>query len=445
MLPPGVDEVAGVSAPGPTATTGTRRLLPGRRGPSPRSPEGFYGWHVAAASAAALVLTAPGQTAAVSAFVDPMIDELEISRTALSTAYLVGTLTGATAMPFVGRAVDRFGVRRVMAVVGVVFGAFLLSLSAATGLVGLTAGFVGIRMAGQGALGLVATTAVALWFTRRRGTVMGLVSAVGAAGISLSPVLLERLVSAHGWRAVWAGEGLLVWATVVPLALLVMRDRPSSLGQQVDGARRADDPPPTAEWGATRGEALRTPWFWVVTAAVCTSALLVTAVAFHQISLLGERGLSPTAAAANFLPQTAAALGSSVLAGRLVDRVRPELVLVGCMAALAAGLAWGVVVEPGWSALVFAVLVGSAGGSIRTVEASTLPRYLGTLHLGEIRGVLAALSVAATAFGPLLFAVVQDATGSYAPALLGSALVPLAVAALALVVRPPEEQPTATS
>ena len=42
---------------------------------------------------------------------------------------------------------------------------------------------------------------------------MGLVSAVGAAGISLSPVLLERLVSAHGWRAVWAGEGLLVWAT----------------------------------------------------------------------------------------------------------------------------------------------------------------------------------------------------------------------------------------
>lgn len=95
------------------------------------------------------MLTAPGQTAGVSAFVDPVRAELGISRTALSTAYLIGTLTGAAAMPLVGRALDRFGVRRVMAVVGLVFAAALLLLSVVQGLLGLTAGFVGIRMAGQ--------------------------------------------------------------------------------------------------------------------------------------------------------------------------------------------------------------------------------------------------------------------------------------------------------
>ncbi|OMQ15071.1 hypothetical protein A7K94_0212045, partial [Modestobacter sp. VKM Ac-2676] len=63
-----------------------------------------------------------------------------------------------------------------MALVGLVFGAVLLALSFVSGLVGLTAGFVGVRMAGQGALGLTATTAVAVWFTRRRGTAVGLVS-----------------------------------------------------------------------------------------------------------------------------------------------------------------------------------------------------------------------------------------------------------------------------
>jgi sugar phosphate permease len=403
---------------------------------SARSPEGFYGWRIVAASSAAIVLTAPGQTAAVSAFVDPMLDELSLSRTALSTAYLIGTLTGAAAMPLVGRALDRFGVRRTMAVIGAVFGAFLLGLSAVSGIVGLTAGFVGIRMAGQGALGLTATTATALWFTRRRGTAVGIVSAAGAAGISLAPVLLERLVSAYGWRAVWAGEGVFIWLTVIPLALLVMRDRPAQLGQVPDGARRHDTVEEAA-CGMTRDQAVRTGWFWLVTAAVSVSGMLATAVAFHQISLLSEQGLSTVEAAANFLPQTAAALVATFAVGALVDRVAPSVALAGCMLALAVALAWGTVVSPGMSAIGFGLTLGAAGGSIRTLEAATVPRVYGTLHLASVRGLVAAFSVGSTAFGPLLFAVARETTGSYTPVLLGSALLPLAVAAGALTIKAP--------
>jgi hypothetical protein len=69
-----------------------------------------------------------------------------------------------------------------------------------TGIVGLTAGFVGLRLAGQGALGLVATTAAALWFDRRRGTAT--VGAVGAVGISQTPLLVGiRALEAASSRA----------------------------------------------------------------------------------------------------------------------------------------------------------------------------------------------------------------------------------------------------
>jgi MFS family permease len=422
-----------------TPTAGApEQLTLGDRGA--RSPDGFYGWHVVAASSAALALTAPGQTAGVAAFIDPVIDDLGVSRTAVSTAYLIGTLVGALTMPLVGRALDRHAVRRTMAVIGVVFGAFLLGLSAVTSIVGLTAGFVGIRMAGQGALGLAATTATALWFTRRRGTAIGLVSAVGAAGISLAPVLLERLVAAHGWRAVWAAEGALIWLTVVPLALLVMRDRPEQLGQVPDGVR-AEGRNAEPAWGLTRQQAVRTGWFWLVTAAVSVSGMLATAVAFHQISLLGERGLSSTEAAANFLPQTAAALLATFAVGALVDRVRPSAALAGCMLLLAGALLWGVVVTPGLSALGFGLILGAAAGSIRSLEAATVPKVFGTVHLGSIRGLVAAFSVGSTAFGPLLFAAVRDTTGSYTAVLVGSALLPMAVAAGAAVVRQPHTRP----
>lgn len=408
-----------------------------QRGARARSPEAFYGWRIVAASGAAVVLTAPGQTAAVSAFVDPMIAELDVSRSALATAYLVGTLTGAAAMPMVGRALDRYGVRRVMAVIGAVFGAFLLGLSTVSGVFGLTAGFVGIRMAGQGALGLAATTAVALWFTRRRGIAIGIVSAAGAAGIGLAPLLLERLVSSYGWRAVWAGEGIFVWLTVIPLALLVFRDRPASLGQVTDGARTADEAA-HVEVGVTRAQALRTPVFWLVAAAVSTSGMLATAIAFHQISLLAERGLSPTEAAANFLPQTVAALIATFTVGALVDRVEPGIVLSGCMFGLAAALVMATVVRPGLSVIGFGLLLGASGGSIRTVEAATVARVFGTLHLGEIRGLVTAFAVGSTALGPLLFAVGQERTGSYRGVLLLSALLPTVVGLAALRVRAPQ-------
>lgn len=396
-------------------------------------PHGFYGWRIVGFSTVAVALTAPGQTAAVSAFIDPMISGLGFSRTQLSTAYLIGTLTGAAAMPWIGRALDRYGVRRTMTTVAAAFGAVLIAMSLATNLVSVGAGFIGIRMLGQGALGLTATTATALWFTRRRGLALGLVSAVGACGISLAPLALERLIFDHGWRLMWATEGLLVWAVVLPIALVGMRDRPSDLGQRPDGQPHPTDgsQPTDQNWGLTRAQALRTRFFWVVTAAVAASGMLSTAVAFNQISLLGEHGLTPTQAAQNFLPQTIASVVATLATGAMIDRLNHRWVTTTAMASLAAGMLWALIVRPGWSALVFGLLIGAAGGSIRQVEAAAFPRFFGTAHIGSIRGLVMAISVGSTAFGPVLFALVHDATGSYNYALLGTAAVPILVAVAA--------------
>jgi MFS family permease len=399
-----------------------------------------------AVSALALAMTAPGQTAAISAFIDPMTEGLGISRSAISSAYLIGTLVGAAAMPLVGRALDRFGTRATMAAIGAVFGAVLLGLSFVSGLIGLTAGFVGVRMAGQGALGLTATTAVAVWFSRRRGLAVGLVSAVGAAGISLAPIGLEALISATSWRTAWAIEGLAVWAIVIPLALSGVRDSPADLGQRPGGQPPAGPEPTSPPVGATLGQAAHTAFFWVVLVGVAVAGMLGTAVAFHQIDLLGERGLSSSEAAANFLPQTAASLVSTLAVGALIDRISPRRLTAACMLALAAGLAWGVAVDPGWSAVGFGLLLGGSAGAIRTLEAGAFPRYFGTTHLGAIRGVIAAVSVGSTAFGPLAFSLVHDATGGYTAALLASAVLPLLVAAAALLLpvpQPVEQSPVA--
>jgi MFS family permease len=370
-----------------------------------------------------------------------MMAALELSRSQVSTAYLVGTLGGAFAMPRVGRLIDERGARLAMAVVGGAFGVLLAAMAGVTGLITLTLGFTGIRMFGQGGLSLVATTAVAPWFDRRRGFAIGVTSAVGSALLSLVPLLAAFAIDRTGWRIAWLLLAVLVWVTVLPIAFRGLIDRPADVGQQVDG-----DPAPAdgeevvaRSFGPafTRAQAVRTPMFWAVAGAVATTGMIGTGLAFHQIDLLGEQGLSPVEAAANFLPQTAAALIATLAVGSMVDRFAARWVLLASMLLLAGAMVAVPFVTPGITAAVYGMMVGAAGASVRALEAASFPKLFGLVHLGSIRGVVTSISVASTAFGPLALSLGRDLTGSYVQVLLALLVVPVGIAIFGLLAPAP--------
>ncbi|MCP2253833.1 Cyanate permease [Prauserella aidingensis] len=394
---------------------------------------------VVTAAAVALALTAPGQTAAMSVFIDPIIEDLGLSRSLVSTAYLIGSLSGTVVLPFLGRLIDRYGPRRIMATIAACFGLILVVGSAAAEITGLTAAFIGVRVGGQGALNLVATTTVAVYVHRRRGFAIGLSSAIGTAGISLAPVLLERLIAVADWRAVWIGEGIAVWLLVIPAALVLLPRTPPPPPRDTDPGDRHRGPLPTVDW--TRGQAMRTGMFWAVAAGVAVCSLVTTGLNFHQVSLLGERGLTATEAAATFLPQTIAGLITTFGLGWLADRFSDRVLIVLTMLVLAmatVGAGW---VTPGFTAVLYGVALGACANGVRTLEAVAFPRCFGLGHLGAIRGVVHSITVGASAFGPLLVAVGHDAADTYRPILLMLTALPVAVAVAAVLVRTPPPAP----
>ncbi|WP_040685643.1 MFS transporter [Nocardiopsis baichengensis] len=380
-----------------------------------------------------LALSGPGQTAGMSVFVDPIIADLDVSRSAVSTAYMIGTLAGAVALPWIGRAVDRFGVRVVLSAVAAAFAVFLVLLAAAQGLVGLTVGFVGARAMGQGGMTMIATTAVAIGVTRNRGTAVGVTTAVGTAGISLFPLATERLIAAVGWREAFVAEAALIAVVVLPIALWGLR----GLG----GARGAGDGGSGEDGGAAEAWPLRaivrTSMFWVVSSAVAISGLVTTAVFFHQVAVLGEQGLTPVEAAANFLPQTLAGLLASLAFASATDRFPPKLLICGSMTVTAATLALLPLVGPGWTAMAYGASLGAAAAGARAVEAAAFPFYYGTASLGTLRGLTQSIAVGSTAVGPLLLSAGRDAFGSYAPVVLMLAVLPALVALAAPFARTP--------
>lgn len=383
-------------------------------------------------------MTAPGQTAGLSVFTDPLISELDISRTGISASYFFGTLAGAAAQPFVGRALDRFGARAVTVAIGALFAGVLLALSFVGDINGLTVGFIGVRMLGQGALSLAATTAVARAITQHRGLALGVTSGIGSAGISLAPVGLERLISSVGIHDAWRWEALIVAVVVIPLAfILPARTREA---HDPDNLSTAQIVIQRESWALN--EAIRTGMFWVIAASLAVSGMLSTALAFHQIALLGERGLTPFEAAANFLPQTITGIAATLLVGVFIDRVSPKLFVVFSMLTLAGSLLLLPFVAPGWTAIMYGLTLGAASGSLRGMEAAAYVRYYGTGHIGSIRGVATAINLASTAVGPIALSVGVDLSGSFIGPVTAFAILPLAVAALAFFVRPPRRRAT---
>lgn len=386
-------------------------------------------------AAVVLIMSGPGQTATISAFVDPIGHSLHVGTSTISTAYLVGTLTSAATMPWWGQLIDRFGPRQLILAVAVCFGAALAGAAAITDVLGLTAAFVGLRMFGQGALSLCATTAVALYVTNRRGLAIGIVSAAGAGGISLAPILVQHLVANYGWRQTWVFEGLAVWAILIPVAMLLPRRRRSRAGSPAHEQSVASREPD----GQTLRQASRTPLFWAVAGGICSTAMLATALNFHQIALLGERGFTPTQAAANFLPQTIAGLVVTPLAGSLVDRLPPRVMIASSMALLIAALVGARMVAPGLTGIAYGFAIGASMNSMSALEAASFPRYFGLAHIGSIRGFVHSLTVAGTAVGPLLLSLLRDATGAFGTAVLIVIVIPAGAAVFGLLVKPPAE------
>ena len=168
---------------------------------------------------------------------------------------------------------------------------------------------------------------------------------------------------------------------------------------------------------ATLGEALRTPAFWVFAIASSLYGLVASGIGLFNESILAERGFAPDvyhqALAVTAITGPRAAT-SSPARGPSADRCGACSSSRCCSSARAlAALPHVTTTE---HVMAQAVAMGIAGGFVMVVFFSFWGRAYGHAHLGRIQGAAQALTVLASAVGPLLLAWCVDATGSYAVA-----------------------------
>lgn len=430
------DPRVAASPPGGTPTGGD-----GAPSPYARLPF-YYGWVVLLVAALAMVGTLPGRTQGLGLITEPLLQDLNLGRITYAKVNLWATLFGALFCVGVGRLQDRVGSRAVLTGLALALGAVVLLMSRATDILWLFVLLTLVRGLGQSALSVVSLAMAGQWFGRHRlDRAMAIYAVVMSIGFMAAFPAVGAVVSGSGWRAAWAGIGWGLLLVLAPLALLLVRRSPESVGlrPQEDGARLADAGPapelPAAATGYTLGQALRTSAFWVMATASSLYGLIASGIGLFNESVLSERGFAPGTYYNTLVVTAMTALLGNFLGGFLTARGGMNRLMAAAMAFLALGLVALPIVRTIPQVMGVAVVMGIAGGFVTVLFFSFWGRTYGRAHLGQIQGAAQMMTVVASAVGPLLLAECFALSGSYAAVFYVLAVIVTLTALAAWMVR----------
>jgi MFS family permease len=405
----------------------------------------YYGWWVLLVAAAAMVGTLPGRTQGLGLITEPLMRDLGIDRVSYAQLNLWATLIGSLGALGIGRVIDRAGSRVVLAAVAITLGVVVSAMSLATTMTGLAVWVTLTRALGQSALSVVSLAMVGQWFVRRIDGAMAVYSVVMSVGFMTAFPMVGGVVQSAGWRTAWLGIGVALLAALAPLAWLVVRPRPESMGLLPDGerdepGRRLTTAPTSAASGLagfTLGEAVATPAFWVFALGAALYGLVASGIGLFNESILAERGFGADVYYQTLAVTAITALAGNFLGGWLAGRISLAVLLASSMFVLTTGLAALPFVTTIAQVMAWATAMGLGGGLVMVLFFSVWPRVYGRRHLGRIQGVAQAITVLASAIGPLLLAWCLELTGSYRAMFQVLAVVNATLGLAALVVRVP--------
>jgi MFS family permease len=341
--------------------------------------------------------------------------------------------------PAIGFLLDRFGARLVLTLGALVLGVTFAAYAAMTSFTHylLISPLLGIGFVAMG--DIPASTIVARWFERHRGTVIGIVLIGSNVGAAIVNLLAKGLYRGFGdqWRPAVLALGLLMVVMVLPFSLWVIRDPrrgevpadelPADPDRDPTDPAAADRAAPQPELGVR--ETFATRRYWIIAFALFAYYFHYLFVNRHIIAMLRDHdsfGYRVPAvlvgalgvAAADFPEFTKSmfeiiGLPAKLAAGILVDRYRIRHALAWNFVLLAAGSALlpllGAASGVMW---IFIVAHGIGWAAQQVLTPMAIASCFGLRHMGQIYGTLMIVLFPAHV-SPWYAGRVFDFTGSY--------------------------------
>jgi MFS family permease len=388
----------------------------------------YFGWRVVAALFAIAVLAWGFGFYGHAVYLAELQRLHGWSTSLISAASTLYYLTSAVLVIYVNDVIARLGTRRCILFGATCFAVSIAALSQVSQPWQLFATYLIMALAWATMTVGAITNILGLWFDRRRGLAISLaLNGASFGGVVVIPTLVFA-IGAFGFAPAMLAGSMLVLLIAIPIGILVLgRKTPEKIiSAPVPGA--------AAEISWTRGSALRSPAFWVISAPFSIGLFSQAAFLVHQIAFL-ETSIGRASAGIAVAIMTAMAITGRLVMGTLIERL--DLRKFTAFSFGSQGLALIAMTQTAsvWPLFLLCAIYGFSVGNLITLPALIVQREFPPAAFGLIVALSTAISQFTYAFGPALIGAIRDASVNYRPALLFCVLLN-AISAAVILLRP---------
>jgi MFS family permease len=412
----------------------------------PRAQRGvFYGWYIVAAGFVSLWIHAGIGFYSFPIFFVEFFEQFGWKRGETGSGFSIAFIVAGLTSPVVGRLIPRYGPRIV-----VVAGALIMSVSFVlfSFMQALWQYYLICFLLAVGwcCTGAMATSyAVSEWFSKRRGTAMGVMMVgVGLGGLVCVP-LTRLLIDQFDWRTTFGIYAVCITVLLVPVAAAVLKRRPAHIlpdgeamtaDESVGGSEESTTVAAGADW--TFREAARTTAFWIISAAFILVIFGQTAILINQVAYFQDIGISPEGAAGALGLCAFLGVAGKLFFGAMADRVPTRYAMALCFGLQAIGTIVLILTPALGSPIWFVLLWGFAMGGVIALQPLIVVECFGLKSFGVILGMIYVFTTVGGSFGAPFAGFVYDVNESYTLA-FGCFVITYALAAgLSFLVVPPK-------
>jgi MFS family permease len=383
-------------------------------------------------------------------FLKPMRDELDFAQVDFGWMNTTRIIGGAVTATVLGRMIDRYGPRYLLAAIGVLIGILMVLMGRVNEAWQAIAIFAAIGALGfQGGGQILTTVTPAKWFIRERARAMAYVYMGIPISIIFAFPLTQFLIDQYGWRDTWTILGVGGAVFTIPVSLIFLRREPEDMGLLPDGVD-----PATVQSGAsaqasgpiehqfTRAEAIRTPAFWGLTFAFGIQMFSMATIGVFRIPHFQDQGISDTLVSWVGPMDGITAVVMALAMAAFVVRFGAQRMAVSGFLLLAVNNVLMVLTKEPIVMFISGAAWGFSLAILGVMQNTIWADYFGRRNLGSIRGFSFMAILAFSAVGGPITGFVGDATGSLVIIWWATAAA-LTVSALVIMATPKPTLPVA--
>lgn len=379
----------------------------------------FYGWRLVGSGFVLQGLATAAVSYSYGVVLAPIAAEFGATRLEMMLGITASALVSGIVSPFLGAAMDRLPLRRLALLGSLLLGSGFALLSVASAIWQVVFVFALCMAPAMVLIGpTLVSTLLARWFTRRRGTAMG-VAALGTSFFGFFvPPLLQSAIGAWGWRSALFGAAVVMLVLTV-LAAWIVRDRPQVMGLGPDGdppPAESSQPPGSHASATTRG-VLAQHNFWMVTLVMGLLFCVYSAMMANLVPLARDHGHSAELAALLMSAIAGGGIVGKLVFGVVADRIDLRIGLAVSIVLVIVSLGMLMADSRYVTVFVASCVLGFAAGGMLPVWASLTAVLFGATHYGRVMGLMNPVMMPIVMIGSPFAGLAYDRSGSYLPAL----------------------------